>query len=153
MRNKWPNSACAESFCPSHLNWPSHMLDISPKHPLVPYVNVKEVAFSRYLSLFDCFFLPLFVICCNSSCLSIWRDCMQFNIVNSFGSPLFHGANKNCLVQIVNPSRRFNFKTCATSSDKTSSLTSVVLLVIDRSRKCLSNVSSVISRKNRFPLF
>ena len=55
-RLKWLYSTCAESFYQSHLNWPSHLLGISPAHPLVPWVNVKEVAFFIYLSLFDWFF-------------------------------------------------------------------------------------------------
>ena len=153
MRLKWLNSICAESCCPSRLNWPSHMLGISPGYPLVLWVNVKEVSFFRYLSLFDCLFLPFFVIFRNSSCLMIWRDCTHFSVIISFCPPLFGGANKNCLMQIIYLSRRFNFQNCATSSDQTRCTTSVVLSVIDRSQKCLSNVPLVISRKNRFPLF
>ena len=153
MRVKWLNSTCAESFYQSRLNWPSHMLGISPEHPLVPCVNVKEVAFFRYLSLFDWFFSLFFAIFRNPSCLSIWRDCIHSTVIVSFCPHLFSGVNKNCLIQIVYPSRRFNFQTCATSSGKTSSATWVVLLAIDRHQKCLSNVPIVISRKNRFPLF
>ena len=153
MRHVWLKSAGAESFCPSHLNWPSHMLGISPMHALISYVDVKEVAFLRYLNLFDWIFSPFFAIFCNSSCLIYWRDCFHSPVIKSFGPPLFGGPNKTCLVQIVYPSRRFHFQTCATSSGKTSSATWVVLLAIDRHQKCLSNVPIVISRKNQFPLF
>ena len=132
------------------------MMRTSLAHTLVPLAKLKEVYFLRYINFFDSeilHFFAFFVIFGRASCLPIWYDSVHSPIIISFGHALFGGAIKTGLIQIVYPSRRFHFQTCATSSGKTSLETSVVILTIDRYQKCLSNVPSVISRKNLVPLF
>ena len=118
-----------------HLIWPLHMMRTSLGHTLVPLAKLKEVAFLRYINFFDSeilHFFAFFAIFGRVSCHSIWHDSAHFPIIISFGQALFGGAIKTCLIQIVYPSRRFHFQTCATSSEKTSPETSFVLLTIDR---------------------